>query len=651
MDKIWMKEKMHRSFLVIQSRPFTLLILLAVVMSTILCITTPCFLVFASLVTATCVALQTGDFLGFVSRTGELQPGLHVCKESSVSSHIHAPQQNCAHVFSPPSTSWKYRLLQLVRQVSRSSAVFLKMHIGLSDLREEDLYGKGVEFEKRRIATEHLTDDSKRLKIHVGAKNGLLTDDLNHNESIVCTHRSVDTIISDRKVRPSCECRSHYQGEVGDVPELEDCSTSSEEEEVCKQVLETIVHASNSPGAVVEANAMFQLTNVSKAAMMCPSEDEHSIDKHQILPLEGCNQCKNIDICKVMAARYVPSGCNHNTYMDGKNLEITDADLQNSASEFFTLEGDVLWSETDIKKKLSGAGASVVPTTCEFCKQEGKISQSFAFFPLRTSTGAKTFAHAPASSKLVHYVDLCKRAQEDSSTEESIRASSEELNEDVMIDQELRAIASRSGNKGEESNYMSTAGSFRDYMGSFREFDTFWPDYDHISERKEDDYFVGCCDDHAKPCISHSRSRSKVLQTDPLLSKASLIREQEIMDVLWQEYNEDRRQKNNHLGKQQREIAQKQRSKLGTVDGSSSISEVLNEGSTAESFNVLQNDYVMKLNASADHEVQSCRFGYDKPCWPKARGYGQRRRHFVGFCRLFREFGLKQCMQSSKVDN
>ncbi|MCO5580675.1 hypothetical protein L7F22_034545 [Adiantum nelumboides] len=649
MDKIWMKEKMHKSFLLIQSRPFTLLILLAVVMSTILCIITPCFLVFASLVTATCLALQTGDFLGFVSRTGELQPGLHVCKESSVSSHIHA-QQNCADAFSPPSTSWKYRLLQLVRQVSRSSAVFMKMHIGLSDLREEDLYGKGVEFEKQRIATEHLTDDSRLLTINVGAKNGLLTDDLtNHDESIVCTHRSVDTIISDRKVRPSCACRSHHQSEVGDVPELEDCSTSSEEEEVCKQILETNVHASNSPGAVADANAMLLLKNVSKAAMMCPSEDEHSIDKHQILPLEGCKQCKNIDICKVMAARYVPSGCSHNTCMDGKKLEITDADLQNAASEFFTLEGDELWSETDIKKKSCGAGASVVPTTCEFYTQEGKLSQSFSFFPLITSTGAKTFAHAPASSKLVHYVDV-KRAQEDSSSKESMRASAEELNEDVMIDQELRAIASRSGNKGEESNYMSTAGSFRDYVGSFREFDTFWTDYDHISERRDDDYFVGCCDDHAKPCISHSRSRSKVLQTDPLLSKASLIREQEIMDVLWQEYNEDRRQKNDHLAKQQREIAQKQRSKLGTVDGSSSITEVLNEGSTAESFNVLQNDYVMKLNASADPDVHSCRFGYDKPCWAKARGY-QRRRHFVGFCRLFREFGLKQCMQSSKVDN
>ncbi|KAI5072898.1 hypothetical protein GOP47_0013004 [Adiantum capillus-veneris] len=640
MDKIWLKEKIDKCFFLILSKPFILLALLVVVMSMILRIITPCFLVFCSLVTATAIALQTGEFLGFASRTGEFQPGLQISQERSVSLHIHT-QQNCDCALAPTATTaWKYRFAQSLRQVSCSFLEFMKIHV-LSDLREEVFCGKGVEDDKLRIATEHLSNVSKRrLTMQVGVKNELWADDGDLcacDESIVCVHRSLDMVVAKGKVQPSC----------GDVPELEDCTTSSEEEEVCKQVLETNAHAPHSLDDVVGVDAVLQPTNVSKAAIVWTSEDGHSIDKHQILPLEGCKQCKNIQ-CKDMDA---------DRGRDQKKLEITDADLQNAASEFYTLEGDVLWSETDMKKQSrTSAGAnSVLPITCEFCKQEGKRSHNFSTFPLKSGTGTMKFTRAPppASSKLIYYVDDVKRAQEDSGSEESVRASADGLNEDVMIDQELRTIVSRSGNKGEESNYMSTAGSFRDYVGSFREFDTFWPNYD-ISERNEDEFFVGCCDDHAKPCISHSRSRSKVLQNDPLLSKASLIREQEIMDVLWQEYNEDRRQKHSIKlsNKQQREnIAQKQRPKLGHVDGSNDISEVLNEGSTAESFNVLQNDYVMKLNgAAADHDAHSCRYGCDKPCWDKARGY-QRRRHFVGLCRLFREFGLKQCMQSSKVDN
>lgn len=536
----------------------------------------------------------------------------------------------------------------------------MKRHV-LAEIDEEGLLGECVD------STRHsLREYVKSSKQEEEDKNEFLKE-LDESASVYATHSENDkSIVRAHGVRMiTAENKPHAcanlphndddDGEAADVPELEDCSTSSEEEEVCKSVLETSTHASDTLDEIVLGDTMLQPT-ANGIKVSCAEDDENSIDKHQILPLEACKQCKTVN-SEGFHAFDSSSKCVCDTNRGLHKLEVTDAELQDAASEFYTLEGDVLWSESDLKKKPDCRRLDKVQTSCELCKH-GMFpvsSESFSIFPSRACTGAKTFAHKPVSSKVVYYVDAM-RAQEESGSEGSVRVSAEDMNEDVIIDQELRAIASRSGNRGEESNYMSTAGSFRDFMGSFREFDGCWSEYSMMG-RREDDFVTGCCDDHARPCISHSRSRSKVLQSDPLLSKASLIREQEIMDVLWQEYNEDRRQRYNNVGKLQKDNAHKQRFKAG-ADSSSSIHEVLDEGNPAESISVQANEYVMKLNNGPEYgnydrnNADHCRLGCDKPCWhmAKARSY-HRRRHFVGFCRLFRELGLKQCMQSSKVDN
>jgi hypothetical protein len=246
------------------------------------------------------------------------------------------------------------------------------------------------------------------------------------------------------------------------------------------------------------------------------------------------------------------------------------------------------------------------------------------------------------SFKIVHSVDSVKSQSKQPAKPmmagkgAPVQQVQDEIDEEMIADQRLRAIAFRSANKdtGDESNYMSMPGSFREVeaMWSPSAEDGQCMDME-IHNREESNYtsmLNGCCDDHGKPCMAHSKSRSKVLQTDPLLSKASLsLREQEIMDILWQEqYNEHR--------------------SICFKKGSKTRIECDNSGD--ECINLQGYD----CNGNR-HNKNTSLFGCkNKACWHNLdkdqRGY-HRRRYFIGICRALREIGLKKCLQSSNVNN
>lgn len=649
----------------IQTRLFIMLILLIVVLLTALYNIMPCFFTEFAIVTVICVVLGTGQIMAAgVKRQTE------GCKEMATAQmQIQHEVSSCIRGCNgngPLVSSWRCCWVQGFQGISRFALAFVKSHL-LLDIDEEGLM---EEFGLKRSGD----DESSSNKQDLGAKSEFLKEldsaQGSHStlseskESIMCKHGR-STVVADKYASHSPLNCAHEEDYETDVPELEDCSTSSEEEVVCKTVLQTTALATGAHDKEVSEDNMLQPTTpFIKGAAVCSDEDENSIDKHQILPPEGCNNVysNGFDLVDLFGK------CGGSSATRGLlKLEITDAELQKASGEFYTLEGDVLWSESDRKKQQDGKRLDYVSddllTTskqCELCRHGYEVasSEDYSIFPCKVQSGVETIVSMPAKSKIVHHVDAKKAQKEAGRSEKSVGEPAEirlveEMDEDVLIDKELRAIAFRSANKGEDSNYMSTVGSFRDFVGSFREFDSCWPEYSMVG-RREEGIVTGCCDDHARPCISHSRSRSKVLQSDPLLSKASLLREQEIMDVLWQEYNEDMRQRWSNCGKQQRESAQKQGLKTrGESSGGGGNDGVFNDGYTAGP-NPNQD---MGPSSVPDYyncdrnSTNTCRLGCDKACWhtAKERGY-HRRRHFVGICKVLRELGLKQCIQSSKVD-
>lgn len=644
-----------------------MLILLIVVLLTALYNIMPCFFTEFVIVTVLCVVLGTRQIMAAgVKRQTER------CKEMTtaqlqiqheVSSCIRGCNDN-----GPLASSWRCCLVQGFQGISRSALAFVKSQL-LLDIDEEGLmeeFGLKRSDNENNSSQQDLGPAKSEFLKELDSAQGSHSTLSESKESIMCKHGR-STVVAGKYASYSPSNCAHEEEDEMDVPELEDCSTSSEEEVVCKTVLQTTALATGAHDKEVSEDNMLQLTTpFIKAVAVCSDEDENSIDKHQILPPEGCNHCNVYCNGFDLVDLFGKCGDGSSAARGLHKLEITDAELQKASGEFYTLEGDVLWSESDRKKQQDGkrldyVSDDLLTTSKQFdlCRHGCELasSEDYSIFPCKVQSGVETIVSMPEKSKIVHHVDARKAQKEAGRSKKSVVELAEirpveETDEDVLIDKELRAIAFRSANKGEDSNYMSTVGSFRDFVGSFREFDSYWPEYSMVG-RREEDIITGCCDDHARPCISHSRSRSKVLQSDPLLSKASLLREQEIMDVLWQEYNEDMRQRWSNGGKQQRESAQKQGLKTRGESSSGGNDGVFNDGYTAEP----NHNHDTGLSSAPDYyncdrnSTNTCRLGCEKACWhtAKERGY-HRRRHFVGICKVLRDLGLKQCIQSSKVD-
>ncbi|KAH7420784.1 hypothetical protein KP509_13G022400 [Ceratopteris richardii] len=639
------EEEICKSFLNISPKTSVLLVLLLVPVSIVLhMIISSCFILIVCLAAAVCVGLSTVEWLGLSTGADDLSHSAHRNRLGSFLLSMHA-DCSCRYVSSTEelaTKSWKCGIFQLLLQLSCLFPALRRTL--LSDL-DKDLYSKD-DGGWTEITERHRASFSGMDSANTGAAHALKKGANN-----------ADYYGKDVEAQSSGSHFPYSGSGVGGTPEFEDSIFSCAGERVCNILHDATKHASDDPidEQVIEDACILMATNISDSASAYPNEDEYTVDKHQIHPIEGYRQCEKL-LKQGSDAANLKSGlsiCRMSDDLD--KFEITDAELQKSASDYYTLEGDVLWSRAETKKhSKDGAQGS---DTCDLCKQVGELSvsvQKLSNFSSERWSETNQHTCIPVNRSSFCCVNAMI-AQEETWWADSERSSAEKMSEDMVIDKELRAIANRSGNKGEESNYMSIAGSFRDYIGSFRELDMIWPD-EEFTERKEDGYFIGCCDDHAKPCVLHSKSRSKVLQNDPLLSKATLTREQEMMDVLWQEYNEDRKQKQgNNLNKRTKESSRWQRLKAPLE--SSGISEVLDAGNGTECLNVHQSSCMMNPNNpmagctsySKGLYTHSPRFRCDKPCCRKMRG-DSRRRQFIGFCRLFRELGLKQCIQSSKVN-
>lgn len=446
----------------------------------------------------------------------------------------------------------------------------------------------------------------------------------------------------------SLRSNSSLEEEDGDVPELEECSSSSGEDEIiCITVVESTAAVGSTESKIKENEGLENILEPSvKAANRSGwlEEDENSVDKHQILPLESSMQVE----CIHNLDRFRPKE---------DKLELTDAELQDVAGDFYTLEGDVLWHESDIRKLQASKqlkDLNQLPPASkqgEVCEQEYDYSpDDYTIFPYKMQSGVQTVVSLPLDRR-VHQANLIKAPENKVDGKFEDRSSaSQEIDEDALIDQGLRAMAFGRGKKGEEScRSFATA--------SFREFEECWPELcshcntSHYSKDdlrcnlysyssrislkdsslinfKEPGGLSGCCD-QPKPCIAHSRSRSKVLQSDPLLSRDSLMMREQEMDVLWQEYNEDPNRRCT----------------------STNCSLEINQATTQQRVHWRSQSGLLDEYASANAQIenQSSAASNCKACWQaKARGF-PRRKYFPGICRVFKELGLKQCIQSSQV--
>lgn len=457
---------------------------------------------------------------------------------------------------------------------------------------------------------------------------------------------------------------SHHDGDETDVPELEECSSSGEDEVICKTVLESTCFARTNFKTKEDGGMDIKILEPpSKAAVrpICVDDDANSVDKYQILPPELCGKTLLGSNTASMQMLESPD-----SIAKGVNDLAARLDQLTDAGDFYTLEGDVLWHDTDVRKLQDAKRLDVFrPTSKRYQVSEPQDHEfsldDYTIYPCEMQQSqVDTVELSVPSNARDDQADsnaLDKKVRSVFESTEIHGSSKADINEDVLIDQELRAIAFGRLKRGEDPAFVSST-------TSFREFEECWPEFGAYSISLTDPCIgkvhngrnssllgvkepeitgtsfvgAGCCD-QPRVCIAHSRSRSKILQSDPLLSSESLIREQE-MDVLWQQYDEDSAGKSNVV---------KQRIKTqghpAVKQGGMTIGEKILDGNLQAATNLspISSEDPSSGNAS------SCVDG----CWQvayKTRRF-PRRKYFVGICKVLKELGLKQCIQSSKVKN